>query len=387
MGRRLRPVDELGNALGTPDGVVLSIGLTTALDPRATGVAVIAAPTTVEDGSLDMKTTCLDGTIVLEMGRRAFDEAGKLGPSTVELRVPLHGLARHQRYAFLPCWRTADGSLATPRASGAEAATAGVSSTTVVAPTRPVSVVAHQGYDCQLWFELDVRPLAPDVQSIALAVPPHHGPPSVTAKSQCTPVGLDLPRALLDEAIVISGGAVATFLVQLEQSDHITCDGEYDVSACARSPAGLVAFEPFATFDTAGPTCVAEGTLIDTPSGREPVETLAPGDVVLSYDLESARVALVRVRSVRIRDEAAVARFELSTGQHLDVTAEHPLFVASLGVFAAAREVDSGALLLAEAGEVRVVGRSGFDRRARVFDVSVSGTHTYFASGVLVHNY
>ena len=53
-----------------------------------------------------------------------------------------------------------------------------------------------------------------------------------------------------------------------------------------------------------------------------------------------------------------------------------------------ARDVAAGATLRGrDGGRVRVLARSGFDEQATVYDITVGPPHTYFAAGVLVHNY
>jgi hypothetical protein len=126
-------------------------------------------------------------------------------------------------------------------------------------------------------------------------------------------------------------------------------------------------------------TCVAHGTSIATPEGERPVEELYPGDRVISFDVSKNRRDVSVVRSIQ-RAHAE----QLFTFGKLRVTGSHPVFVD--GAFRPASELTSGGRFLGLDGRLVAHERSNLSKPTVVYDLSVSEPHTYFASGVLVHN-
>ncbi|MCA9713615.1 MAG: hypothetical protein KC468_02860, partial [Myxococcales bacterium] len=84
----------------------------------------------------------------------------------------------------------------------------------------------------------------------------------------------------------------------------------------------------------------------------------------------------------------AVLEIVLEDGDRFEVTGEHPLYRPALGGFRPAAELRPGAELQRATGQrVRVRAVAPADATARVYNLSVTGPRTYFAGGVLVHNY
>lgn len=128
-------------------------------------------------------------------------------------------------------------------------------------------------------------------------------------------------------------------------------------------------------------SCVARGTLVETKSGRLPIESLSIGDYVWGIDFNNKQRTLGRVEGI-IQSKASEI---LCFNKTLYVTAEHPLYVNNEWIRAG--DVQPLDLLLCHSGE-RVVANSpkvikgDFD----VFDIQVSHTQNFFAGGYLVHN-
>lgn len=131
--------------------------------------------------------------------------------------------------------------------------------------------------------------------------------------------------------------------------------------------------------------CFAAGTLVATPLGERAIETIVAGDLVTSWDgtLVTARVTHTKRR----RAELLVIRF--ADGQALRVTDNHPLAVR--GGWRQAGELIAGDRVFATSGSELVewvVAKSehepGF---VEVYDLTVEPTHSYFAGGILAHNY
>jgi hypothetical protein len=147
--------------------------------------------------------------------------------------------------------------------------------------------------------------------------------------------------------------------------------------------------------------CFEAGSLIATPSGSVPIETLAVGDEVLAFDERLGRVVPRAVTQTFVHTVPQSGRLRLADGRELRVTAEHPIYLASRGSYARADQVDGDAALLSltasRAGADPLQGvalgveytRHGFsavDRTTVVYNISVDGLENYFVDGVLVHN-
>lgn len=137
-------------------------------------------------------------------------------------------------------------------------------------------------------------------------------------------------------------------------------------------------------------SCVAEGTLVETPTGPRPIEALAVGDEVIVCDPTTGETAVRRLSSV-LRHELRPT-FVIDAGSaHLRVTAEHPIWVINKRAWVLAALVSVGDVLLVLHGgalrERRVEALRNDELCVTVYDLSVDGDeHNFFADGVLVHN-
>ncbi|SIS74634.1 Hint domain-containing protein [Phaeovulum vinaykumarii] len=134
----------------------------------------------------------------------------------------------------------------------------------------------------------------------------------------------DTPFAETDTSFTVTDGRMAFVVTVIEAPEHGTRLAMFSGPVPPRDRA-LWVVERAAGLDlparpgpTPGVICFARGTLIDTPRGRRPVETLAPGDLVETCDdgpqpvlwrgsrrLSGARLrALPHLRPVRLRAAA-----------------------------------------------------------------------------------
>jgi hypothetical protein len=143
-------------------------------------------------------------------------------------------------------------------------------------------------------------------------------------------------------------------------------------------------------------SCFIGETLVATPTGPRPIESLRSGDLVWSFSFEEGRPvaravlalhrALVReVRRVVIAGELAIR----------GVSPTHPVYFVEHGEFRPASRLVSGDLvtLFRDGGEpstahvIAVEATEVHVPSIEVFNLSVEGPeHNYFADGVLVHN-
>lgn len=128
--------------------------------------------------------------------------------------------------------------------------------------------------------------------------------------------------------------------------------------------------------------CMVAGTPVATPDGERPIETLLPGDWVLTRS--GARQILGTMSRL------AVDLVEVSCGGRTVVcTADHPFIVSGLRVRADALQ---NANILGCAKEKHVIAASAVVRRIDVpqptvvYDLTVADDHEFFAAGMLVGN-
>ncbi len=269
------------------------------------------------------------------------------------------------------------------------------------APPEPIRVVPRVAYECavEVLLELDALP-ASDIESVAVAFvraapgDDLRGPAPIDCAHAS--IATELPTAALraleaDERgmrqlSLTFSGAPADF--DDLRDDGTYCDAPFAVIACVRDAAGL---RPLAGAEGrwafSGMACFSGDTPVATDDGAAPIASLAPGDRVLAFDPNRGSIVTTRVTRLLPRGERALLTLTLSHGGVLRVTAEHPLFDATRGRFRAAAAFAIGDRLRGIDGRdvaVRAIDRG---ERAEVFDLSVGGPHTYFAGGIVAHNY
>ena len=138
-------------------------------------------------------------------------------------------------------------------------------------------------------------------------------------------------------------------------------------------------------------TCFGAGTLISTPSGDRPIERLSIGDAVWAFDTQAGVRVQSTVSAVHQHDDQALGALTLADGRALRVTPNHPIYLPERDAYLPAGELTGSESLLQLNGDgaVTLAVVDGFEDgvdRARVYNLTVEGTHNYFAGGVLVHN-
>jgi hypothetical protein len=261
---------------------------------------------------------------------------------------------------------------------------------------------APQSYDCALSTILTVRAWPAGAESIVLLAERHPGPPGARAVLPCDPqrVFSSVPRALWDAWHTHPTTANRPLTLALEAGEPdwaaeapgftgvIGCSSEVALLACGRAPDGTLSpITSAARWGLSGPTCFASGTPIDTPTGPVAIEDLAPGATVLSFDVIRGEARVAHVTRRVSRGERPVLQIRLGDGRELRVTGEHPLWLPRVGAFRLARELHVGDRLLGRDGaEVRIAEVSPAGT-SEVWELSVDAPDTYFADGILAHNY
>lgn len=77
--------------------------------------------------------------------------------------------------------------------------------------------------------------------------------------------------------------------------------------------------------------CFIAGTNVLTSSGNRPIETLTPGEEVLSYDKKTCSVTPSRIKTVFSRRVSRVVQVQTACGRRIICTPDHPFWVLESG--------------------------------------------------------
>jgi len=134
--------------------------------------------------------------------------------------------------------------------------------------------------------------------------------------------------------------------------------------------------------------CFPASTVVKTPTGDRPIESLMPGDAVFAFDLEKRERTISTV--VRAHRNWTVRLVEIHAGGEVTwATGAHPFWCPDEGRWRRAIDLEPGCRLATLNGGCAVVesvAAHGADESS--FNIEVAGEHTYFVSsaGLLVHN-
>ncbi len=128
--------------------------------------------------------------------------------------------------------------------------------------------------------------------------------------------------------------------------------------------------------------CIESGTLINTPSGHRPIESLAAGDEVLSRDSRGSTTSRVHTTCSAIAGNLFILTLE--DGRTLHATGVHPIGTSTGWV--SVSQLTPGTMILTDTGNSRLASIMAESRSARVFDLTVIPAGNFFAGGFLVHN-
>lgn len=133
-----------------------------------------------------------------------------------------------------------------------------------------------------------------------------------------------------------------------------------------------------------GGGCFLGHTLVSTPDGPRAIETLQPGDLVVSFD-DQGQLHHAKVLKVHVHEGERVFRYRLWGGKVLDATPNHWV-LNQFNAFVEIGSLGSDDCLVDENDHLRpIVERTEFCT-GTVYNLTVEGHHTFIAGGVRVHN-
>lgn len=134
-------------------------------------------------------------------------------------------------------------------------------------------------------------------------------------------------------------------------------------------------------------TCFTKGTLVRAEDGHRGVETIRPGDRVLTYNEATGRLEWKRVTKTYVRQTDRIYHVYYENDTHIETTATHPFYIVGLG-WTEARTLRSGDVSKTSTGSLSIARIVVEARYETVYNFSVEDNHNYFVTNdeVLVHN-
>lgn len=128
--------------------------------------------------------------------------------------------------------------------------------------------------------------------------------------------------------------------------------------------------------------CFLPGTMIATPNGEQPIETLKPGDTVISFNEKTKKTQESKIGDVDVLKR----RVFYTINGSVHATAEHP-FYTDKGIVEVKNLTTKHKLYDRDHKEVEVTSIEKTSRNVTVYNLlDVEPNNNYFADGFLVHN-
>jgi hypothetical protein len=134
--------------------------------------------------------------------------------------------------------------------------------------------------------------------------------------------------------------------------------------------------------------CFPAGTEITLLNGDvKNIEDIQPGDEVLSYNIESKELSAGRVSALNVSTQENLVHLTTDSGHDVKCTLGHRIYTTT--GWKDAGDINVGDSLLGSEGmEVQVSTKDIIKGEFEVYHImNVGNDHSYFANGLLVHNY
>lgn len=133
-----------------------------------------------------------------------------------------------------------------------------------------------------------------------------------------------------------------------------------------------------------GGGCFLGHTLISTPEGERPIDTLTVGDTVIAFD-DKKQLHSAKVLAVHVHENEVVNRYQIWGGKVLDATPNHWV-LNQFNAFVEIGTLGPDDCLLDRNGHLRPIVHTESLGLDTVYNLTVEGFHTFIASGICVHN-
>ncbi|HYX37136.1 MAG TPA: polymorphic toxin-type HINT domain-containing protein, partial [Oligoflexus sp.] len=138
--------------------------------------------------------------------------------------------------------------------------------------------------------------------------------------------------------------------------------------------------------------CFAPGTLVMTPDGLKPIESLQAGDLVMAQDVATGKLAAKAIAQTFHYELRPYYELTFADDQGqietITVTDDHPIFIKDAG-WVRSKDLKAGQELVQSNGKnARIISFAFTGRFGKTFNFEVQDFHTYFVAnhGILVHN-
>jgi len=98
-----------------------------------------------------------------------------------------------------------------------------------------------------------------------------------------------------------------------------------------------------------GGNCFVAGTLVSTPTGDVPIESLVAGQTVLAFDVATDRIVSSRVVATAKRTSDEICAIHAASGHSITCTVDHPIYSPGRGFISAGELGQGDRLLIADA--------------------------------------
>lgn len=133
--------------------------------------------------------------------------------------------------------------------------------------------------------------------------------------------------------------------------------------------------------------CFVAGTKVSTPNGDVSIESIEPGDVVLSFDEESGEVVESKVGRISKASVHNLVKLSFDNGEVLQTTKKHPFFVEGKGWVESEKLLVGDVCSKLDGTKVSLSSIDVFDGEHIVYNLhDVEPAHTFYTNEILVHN-
>lgn len=133
-----------------------------------------------------------------------------------------------------------------------------------------------------------------------------------------------------------------------------------------------------------GSGCFPGYTLVSVPGGQRRIDSLEPGDIVLSFD-DKGQIHPAKILKLHVHEDQPINRYHLWGGTHLDATPNHWV-LNQFNAFVCIDTLGADDCLVDGLGHLRPILRKDQLERSTVYNLTVEGHHTFIADNIRVHN-